>query len=98
MSTLDIKRGATFRATLQFDFDVTDYTITGEVWDRGDFVCDLSVRKIGETVGWVEVEAAATVTEDWPLRLLRVELEAGLAGEVVKSETIYLNVKQEIIA
>ena len=95
-TTLDLKRGTTFRASFDLDFDLTGYVVTASVSTGVSAVDDLDTRIIDEGSGWVEIEAAASLTEEWPLRLLRADVKCVLGDEVVQTQTFLINVLSEI--
>jgi hypothetical protein len=90
------KRGATFRTIRPLGFDLTDWTITGQV-RSGNTVTDIGIRPLPPLgAGLVEVEVPATTTKDWPLGLLRFDLRAEQAGEVVYTATVLILCEEEI--
>lgn len=102
MTTIPIKRGATFRHALVLsdDFDgwaataVTAEIRTAETPRGGGFVRRLEARKLDDRPGWVEISAA---TDDWPLALLATDVRATLPdGEAWATATFHINVTPEV--
>lgn len=96
ISTVALKRGATFRASFRFDFDLSGYEIQATVSNGVTDVDELTTRIIDNETGWIEIEASASLTQLWPVRLLRADMKCTLVDEVVQSETFYINVLPEI--
>ena len=99
MTTIDAKRGATFRTRFRITADdLTDTTVTAQVrrWS-GEHVADLTVDKIADAIGWVEISANADGVAAWPIDLLVCDIRAELpSGEVYATETFQINVIKEV--
>lgn len=90
------KRGATFRTIRPLGFDLTDWTITGQV-RAGNAVTDIDIRPLSPLgAGLVEIEIPASTTKNWPLGLLRFDLRAEQAGEVAYTATALILCEEEI--
>jgi len=95
---LRIKRGATFRHVHVFPADLTGFTITGQA-RRDNVVTNFVVRLLDPTTAkasFVEISVPAATTDTWPLGTMKADLKFVMGDEVVYTETLIIQVLEEI--
>ncbi len=100
--TISLKRGDTFlvQATAQQDGspqDLTGWTIRSQVRNGSSLVAELSVIYTNPGAGQYRLTCPASVTHNWPIKLLDCDVEyTSPAGQVISTETFKIDVKADV--
>ena len=101
MAQIRFKRGDTFTLTCTYKVDgvptsVTSIDIDSQIRDnRGALVQDLAVTKLVGT-GEFTLIATATETAEWPVSVLRCDVQFSKGGSVRSTQTFDISVAEDI--
>lgn len=98
---IKFKRGDTFTLTCTYkvngvDTSVTAFDIDSQIRDnRGNLIQDLTVTKLVQT-GVFTLTSIATDTANWPVSVLRCDIQFSQGGSVRSTQTFDISVVEDI--
>lgn len=101
MSQINFKRGDTFTLTCTYKVDglpssIDDVDIASQVRNqRDELIQNLSVTKL-EELGQFTLNASASETSDWPIKVLRCDVQFTQGNTVRSTQTFDISVVKDI--